>query len=157
MARALAARLPAIIISKDEIRTRLFSQDQIDYSRAQDNVCFQEMLRLTEAILTESPDKWVILDGRTFSRSEDMLQVWNLAQRLRQRLFVIECTCSDEEARRRLEYDQKQGRHPAGNRDYRLYLELKSRREPLPIPALRLDTSSEPAVCLDRCLTYLGL
>lgn len=108
VAQGLSLRLPAVIISKDEIRTRLFRPEEIDYSPAQDAVCFAEMLRLTEAVLTRTPGQWVILDGRTFSRSRDVEQVKALADRLRQPLYVIRCYCSDEEARRRIEGDLRE-------------------------------------------------
>ncbi len=155
IARALSLELPAVVISKDEIRTRLFTPAEIDYSPDQDAVCFCEMLRHAEAFLTRSPDQWVILDGRTFSRARDMEQVMALADRIGQPLHVIRCYCSDDEARRRLEADLREMRHPAANRDYDLYLEIKSRQEPLPLPALDLDTSPDPDTCLTRCLDYL--
>jgi len=156
IAQALAELLPGLVISKDEIRTALFRPEEIDYTRAQDDVCFAEMLRRTEAFLTQSPGQCVVLDGRTFSRSADMQEVMDLADRLREPLYVIECFCSDKEACRRIEADMKERRHPAANRDYRLYLEVKARREPLPLPALRLDTSLNMAACIALCMNYLG-
>lgn len=156
LARGLSLRLPALVISKDEIRTRLFTPEEIDYSPDQDGVCFHEMLKHAEAFLARSPGQWVVLDGRTFSRSRDMEQVMALADRLRQRLYVIRCFCSDEEARRRLETDLREKKHPAANRNYELYLEIKSRQETLPVPALLLDTSLEQDACLSQCLDYLA-
>ncbi len=155
VARELSLRLPAVVISKDEIRTRLFSAADIDYSADQDAVCFNEMLKLAEGLLNKTPGQWIILDGRTFSRSRDMQQVIALADRLRQPLYVIRCFCSDEEARRRLDADLTGKKHPAANRDYHLYLQIKSRQEALPLPALDLDTSLDLKTCLSRCLEYL--
>ncbi len=155
IAHALSSRLPALVISKDEIRTRLFTPAEIDSSPEQDAVCFQEMLRLAEAFLARSPGQWVILDGRTFSRARDVEKVMAVADRIGQPLYVIKCCCSDDEARRRLEADRSERRHPAANRDFGLYLEIKSRQEPLPLSALELDTSLDQETCLSRCLDYL--
>lgn len=156
IARRLAECLPALVVNKDEIRAQLFSADEINYTREQDAVCFEEMLRLTEDELTRSPGEWVILDGRTFSRSTDLQRVINLAHRLGEPLFVINCVCSDDTARRRIEADARAGTHLAGNRSYELYREIKARQEPLPFPALRLDTDLDLTTCLSLCLTYLG-
>jgi adenylylsulfate kinase len=156
IARALAESLPGLVVSKDEIRVKLFSGEEIDYSQAQDAVCFEEMLRFTEDTLTRSPGKWVILDGRTFSRSADLEQVSHLAKQLKEPLFIIQCVCSDDEARRRIEADAQAGRHPAGNRNYELYLRIKERQESLPFPALRLDTELDVSTCLSLCLEYLS-
>jgi len=156
IARALAQLLPGIVVSKDEIRLKLFSAGDIDYSQAQDAVCFQEMLRLTEQTLSRCPGDWVILDGRTFSRASDLQQVRTLAWRLGQTLFVIHCICSDETARRRIEADVESGRHPAANRNYELYLEVKARQELLPFPALSLNTDLALDTCLSQALSYLS-
>jgi len=155
IARGLAELLPGVVVNKDEIRVRLFSGDEIDYSQAQDAVCFKEMLRLTEESLTRQPGQCIILDGRTFSRAADLEQVENLAKRLGEGLFVIQCVCSDEAARRRIEADVQAGRHPAANRNYGLYLQIKARQEPLPCAVLRLDTDLDPSTCLSLCLEYL--
>jgi predicted kinase len=156
IARGLARVLPGLVVSKDEIRTKLFSADEIDYSQEQDSICFQEMLRVTEQTLSQSPGTWIILDGRTFSRAADLEQVGNLATRRGEPLFVIQCLCSDESARRRIESDVRTGRHPAANRNYGLYLEIKARQEPLVLPALHLNTDLDLSSCLSLCLSYLG-
>ncbi len=156
IAQALAQLLPALVVSKDEIRMRLFSAEEIDYSQVQDAVCFEEMLRLTEESLTRQPGQWVILDGRTFARAADLQQVNNIAKRLREPYFVIHCVCSDDEARRRIEADVQAGKHPAANRNYELYLEIKARQESLPFAALRLNTDLDLGTCLSLCLRYLA-
>jgi len=157
IAEALAQLLPGQVISKDEIRRELFSEDEIDYSQAQDAVCFDEMLRLTEETIARSPGgACAILDGRTFSRADDLEEVKELADRLEEPLYVIHCVCSDEEARKRIEADIQTASHPAGNRNYGLYVEIKKRQEALPFPALHLNTELDLNACLSLCLNYLG-
>ena len=156
IAQGLARRLPGHVINKDEIRLQLFKQDEIDYSQAQDAVCFHEMLRLAENRLTGRPGDWIILDGRTFSRAADFEQVKSLAVEIREPLYVIECVCSDEQARKRIEADLQSGKHPAANRNFALYLEVKKRQEPRPYPALRLETGLDLGTCLSLCLSYFA-
>ena len=60
-------------------------------------------------------------------------------------------------ARARLERDAQQGRHPARNRTFALYQEVKARAEPLTLPRLVLDTGRTPLdECVRLCLAYLG-
>ena len=155
IAQGLARLLPGLVVNKDEIRTKLFTADEINYSREQDALCFEEMLRVTEQALADSPGAWIILDGRTFSRAADLERVKELAGRLEESLFVIQCVCSEDAARRRIEADVQAGRHPAANRNYELYLEIKARQEPLLSPALRLNTDHDLSTCLSLCLRYL--
>jgi hypothetical protein len=68
---------------------------------------------------------------------------------------LIECVCPDDTARQRLEVQVAAASHPATNRNYGLYLELKSRSEPIPPPKLVIDTSQPFTDCLQLCLDYV--
>ena len=60
-------------------------------------------------------------------------------------------------ARQRLERDLADGRHPAANRTFALYLSLKAAAEPITVPHLVLDTGRMPLdECVRRCIDYLG-
>lgn len=47
LARALAARLDAVVLDKDRIRASLFPPSHVDYSRDQDDFCIDVMYRGT--------------------------------------------------------------------------------------------------------------
>src|ERR1700733_5306097 len=68
LCRELAVLTSGIVLSKDEIRTALFAPADIEYSSRQDDFCMQVVLLTTGYILKKTPQRFVFLDGRTFSR-----------------------------------------------------------------------------------------
>jgi predicted kinase len=153
LAAHLAGRLGAVVLDKDRVRAALFPPPVLDYSAVQDEVTMAAIYRAAQAILGADPRRAVILDGRTFLRPGQLRPLLELGERL----FLIECVCDDAVARERLERDLAEGRHPAGNRTFDLYLSLKASAMPIPIPHLVLDTGKTPLEeCLRRCLEFVG-
>ena len=72
-----------------------------------------------------------------------------------QRWHILECVCSDELARQRLEEQARTGKHPARNRDYALYLEVKSHFEEIASPKTVIDTSQTIETCVELALRAL--
>jgi predicted kinase len=155
LARELAARTSGVILGKDEIRKALFPPGEIDYSTAQDDFCQQVMLETAAYLLGNNPERYVFLDGRTFSRRYQIDQVLKTAADLRQSWRIIECISSGETARQRLEEQARTGEHPAGNRDYALYLKVKIQFEPITLPKAVIDMEQPLEACVDRALRAL--
>lgn len=155
IARRLAAELPAVVLDKDRIRAALFAPPDIEYSREQDDLCMHVMLQVAEFLLGRDPTRHVILDGRTFSRRYQLEACQCAALRLGTAFRVLECVCAQETARQRLELDVAAGRHVAANRDYAIYLEVRSQFEPILLPKLVLDTDLDVEQCVARALRYL--
>jgi predicted kinase len=148
LARALAVRLAGTVLNKDEARAALFSASDIEYSTEQDDLIQQLMLQVMEFILKKDPGRVVILDGRTFSRRYQIDRVLEVAAKIQQPWRILECVCSDESARRRLA-DQD---HPAKNRDYELYLQVKARFELIMLPKIVIDTDQPLEDCLRQVM-----
>jgi predicted kinase len=146
LAKALADQLSGTILSKDKIRHAVFDAGDIEYSTKQDDFCMEIMLQPADYILHKDPARHIFLDGRTFSRRNQLDRVIELANRLNQPWRILECTCSDQTAKARLEQATN---HPAGNRDYALYQQVKSRFEPITMPKTVLDSDMP----LDECIT----
>ena len=156
VAHRLAERLSSsVILDKDLIRAALFPPAEIAYSTEQDDFCMQVMLETAEYLLAADPAKFVILDGRTFSQRYQRDRVRAFADRLKIQLKIIECVCSDETARRRLEKDVATGRHVAQNRNYDLYRIVKARFQPIQGEKLVIDTDSDLEQCVQLALTYI--
>jgi predicted kinase len=115
LARALASRLDGSVLSKDEIRHAIFSPAEVEYSTAQDDFVMQVMLEAAAWILKKKAGRTVFLDGRTFSRRYQIDQVIAVAGDLKQPWTILECVCSEESARSRIELQVATGEHPAGN------------------------------------------
>ena len=155
LARALASRVDGTVLSKDEIRHAIFSPTEVEYSTAQDDFVMQIMLEAAAWILKKHTGRIVFLDGRTFSRRYQIDQVIAVAGELKQRWTILECVCSVETARSRIELQAAPGEHPAGNRNFDLYLDVKAHFEAIVLPKTVIDTDQSPEKCVDRALQAL--
>jgi adenylylsulfate kinase len=154
LARELGSRTRGAVLSKDEIRGAIFSPQDIEYSVEQDDFVMDLMLNAARFLLQRSPDRTILLDGRTFSRRYQIDRVLSFAREVDQPWRIIECSCSEESARRRLDV-ARDGSHPAHNRTFALYLEVKSRFEPIIYPKTPVDTDEPIDRCLDQALAAI--
>ena len=148
LCRALAKQIGGVVLDKDIIRAALFPPERIEYSATQDDFCQSLMLQAAGWLLARDPHAVIFFDGRTFSRRYQIEAVIESAQKLGTSRRTIECTCSEDTARQRLDRDQAAGHHPAANRSFDLYQRLKATFEPIAEPKLVVDTDQ----LLDECL-----
>lgn len=150
LASALAGELPGVVLDKDGIRQALFTT-AASYTREQDDFCVHVMFDAAAYLLAHGHGI-VILDGRTCSRTYQVAEVRQFAARMDHSLTLIECVCAETTAHRRLAAGCD---HPAANRDFDLYRQLRDAGDPIPAPKLLLDTDAAPDVVLARCLGQL--
>jgi len=155
LARELAQRTSGRVLSKDEFRHALFAPDEIEYSTRQDDFVLQLILETAAYLLSRDPSRVILLDGRPFSRRYQIKNVLSAADALHQPWRILECVCSEDTARRRLETDARGASHPAGNRDFRLYLEVEARFETITLPKIVIDTGQELEACIRLALHNL--
>ncbi len=153
LAQALAQHLDAATLSKDDIRHALFAPQDIEYSTKQDDFVMQLMLKAATWLLQKNPARVIILDGRTFSRRYQIDEVIKAANHLKQLWRIIECTCSEELARARIESQASE--HPADNRTFDHYCEVESRFEPITLPKTTIDTSQPVEDCVKQALAAI--
>lgn len=157
LARELAARTAGRVLSKDEIRHAIFSEDEIEYSSRQDDFCMELMLETARFMFRQNPSRVVFLDGRTFSRRYQIDNVLTAAASLHQPWRILECVCSEETVWRRLEADASGGSHRAGNRDFQLYLDVKARFETITLPKVVVDTDRQLESSVEIAMQGLNL
>lgn len=155
LARELARRTSGRVLSKDEFRHSLFAPEEIEYSSRQDDFVLQLMLETVEYLLGRDPERIIFLDGRPFSRRYQIDNVIAAADAMHQPWRILECVCSEEIARKRLESDAAGGGHPAGNRDFQLYLAVKDRFEAITVPKVLIDSSQELEQCIRIAMEQL--
>jgi predicted kinase len=159
LAREIAARtsgrLRSRVLSKDEIRHSIFLPEEIEYSSRQDDFCVQIMLDTAAYLLQHQPHRLIFLDGRTFSRRYQLDNVVAAAASLHQPWRIIECVCSEGTAMQRLQQHVASGAHPAGNRDYELYLSVQERFEAITLPKTTIDTDQPLEACCAQALAAL--
>jgi adenylylsulfate kinase len=155
LARELAAQTSGRVLSKDEIRHAIFAADEIEYAARQDDFCMQVMLETAAYFLRSDPERFVFLDGRTFSRRYQIDNVLTAAVALHQSWRILECVCPEELAMRRLEQQAAMRTHPAGNRNFELYLQVRERFEAITVRKTVIDTAQPMKACVDQALAAL--
>jgi adenylylsulfate kinase len=155
LALKLAHRTEGALLSKDEIRAALFSAEDIEYSVKQDDFVMEVMLEAARFLLQTTPARKIFLDGRTFSRRYQIDRVLKFASELAQPWTIIECTCSEESARRRLDLEPDPA-HPAHNRTFALYLEVKARFEPITNCKMTINTDQPLEECVGQALSAVS-
>ena len=156
LARELAAHSGGRVLSKDEVRHALFLPDEIEYSSGQDDFCLHVMLETAGQLFERSPNWIIFLDGRPFSRRYQIENVVKAATSLHQSWRILECVCPEQICRQRIEEQSAEGTHPAGNRDFQLYLEVKSRFEAITLSKAVIDTSLPLKACVAEALAVLA-
>lgn len=147
LSRALAAELGGTVIDKDRVRSALFDPSDIEYSTEQDEFCMRVMLKIAGYLFRKDPSRKVFIDGRTFSHKYQLTRATGYAEALSQPWRILECICREETARSRLEGDAS---HPARNRDFALYLEVKARFEEIALPKTVINTDQPLEDCVRR-------
>jgi predicted kinase len=137
LSRALATKLAATVIDKDQVRAALFSTPDIEYSTEQDDFCMAVMLKVAGYLFRKDPARIVFLDGRTFSQTYQLKRATGFAEAISQPWRILECTCSESTAQRRLTENPN---HVAANRNFDLYQRIKSRFEEITFPKIVIDT-----------------
>jgi len=147
LSRTLANEIGGTVLDKDKIRAALFLAADIEYSTEQDDFCMAIMLKVAGYIFRKDPTRYVFLDGRTFSRAYQLKRATGYAEAVGQQWRIVECVCSDESARQRLERDDE---HVAANRTFDLYLDVKARFEQIALPKTVIDTDRPIEECIQR-------
>jgi predicted kinase len=155
LARELARQTSGRVLSKDEFRHAIFAAQEIEYSSRQDDFCLQLMMETAGYLLSQNPKRTVFLDGRPFSRRYQIENAIAAAESLHQPWCILECVSSEEVARKRLDADSDTASHPAGNRDFSLYLAVKARFEAITFPKTVIDTGQELEACAQLAMENL--
>lgn len=154
LALELAACTLGRVLSKDDFRHAIFLPEEIEYSARQDDFCLQLMLETAGYLLARDAARFIFLDGRPFSRRYQIENVLSAAASVRQPWRILECVCSDETAKQRL--SAQTGQHPARNRGYGLYLEVKARFETITHAKAVIDTEQSLEACVQQAVAALA-
>src|SRR4051794_33153106 len=139
LAAELAERISGVVLSKDAVRADLFTV--VEYTREQDDAAVAWIYAEAARVIAS---RSVIIDGRTFSKSYQVRDLFEAAVGMGTVPRIIECVASDDVVKARLERDLAVGLHPAKNRTFEMYQAVKANAEPLTVPRLILDTGMVP-------------
>jgi predicted kinase len=137
VARAIEEQVGLRRVCRDAIRHAMFPQ--CEYSFAEKRAAFRSLLLALEinCVLGHSS----VLDGVTFSRRRDLLQVEGLARRYGFTPVVIYLDCPADVARARIAHDVATNRHLARDRSPETVTEVLVRFETPPASALVIDAT----------------
>lgn len=152
LSRALTTEIGGTVIDKDHVRAALFSPPEIEYSNEQDDFCMAVMLKVAGYLFRKDPARIVFLDGRTFSQTYQLKRATGFADAIGQPWRILECTCDESTARSRLNNDPN---HLAANRNFDLYLKVKSRFEEIIFPKTVIDTDQSLETCIQHATAAL--
>jgi adenylylsulfate kinase len=152
LARALAKRTGAFVLDKDGIRASLFPATMIEYSREQDDFVVRVMLKVAGWIVRKNSQAVVVIDGRPFSKKYQLDQVIAFAEWVKTPWRIVECTCSEATARRRLDGAE----HPAADRNFQLYERVRGEWEEIMRPKLVVNTDEAIGKAVDKIAAYLA-
>jgi predicted kinase len=155
LARELGVRTAGVVLDKDRVRSALFPPEDIEYSAGQDDFCMGVLFQAAGYLLKQQPGRFVFIDGRPFSRREQIEQVVRCADELGQQWRILECVCSTEAARKRLQ--EQAGKHLAANRNYAVYLRMKEGWEPILRPKTVIDTDRAIEDCVREAAQAIGI
>lgn len=142
----------ATVLNKDEVRGTLFPGPATDYSEEQNDICMSAMLAAAGYLRTHQSG-CIFFDGRTFASKAQIEPVLLAAESGGSRWRILHLVCPDEVVEQRLK--AAAGSHPAANRNFKLYLDLKHRFEPIQRPHLVLDTTKPIAQCIEEALGFV--
>jgi adenylylsulfate kinase len=156
LAQLLAHELDGVILDKDTVRQALFAPADIEYAVEQDDFCVGLMTQVAGYLLRRDPSRVVLIDGRPFARRYQVEQWRELGAELGTPVPVVECVCSEQSVRRRLERALAGGTHPAANRTLAMYQAMRSSFEPIVAPKVVIDTDGAPEDCLREALAFVA-
>ena len=139
LAKALAERLGAAILDKDQVRNSLFPGVLTDYSAEQDQLCMRAMLEAAAYLTRRGQPDYIFFDGRTFSTQAQIQEVVLAAGLAGACWRILHVRCADAVAEERLA--RHDPGHPAQNRDPALYRRIKQHFEPIQQAKLEVDTT----------------
>jgi predicted kinase len=153
LAQEISQEVNGIVLSKDVVRAAVFPGRFTDYTRGQDDLCFRMIFEAAEYLAAHRQTEFIFLDGRTFSRGEQIQQAVRAAEDAGCAWRIIHTSCPDSVAEARLAGEV--ARHLAANRTIELYREVKAHFEAITYPHARIDTSQPLDVCIKLGLAYL--
>lgn len=155
VACALALRTSGTVLNKDSIRAVLFEPRDLEYSTEQDDFVLEAMLQTAAYLFSKDSSRVIFLDGRPFSKAYQIDRVKRFAVSQKQSWQILECVCSEASARQRLQAQAATDEHPAANRDFALYLEIKDAFEAIAAPKAVINTDEPIEACVDLALAAM--
>lgn len=147
LAKNLAPRINASILSSDKIRKELFPIPT--YSTAELKMVYDVMI-ITAKYLNDIGEN-CILDA-TFNREDSRIEVKKKLGLKDRQFQIIECSCPEDVAISRLE----SRRDDYSDATIQVYQKMKGMREPVQVDHITMDTTQSPDENATKVVEYIS-
>jgi predicted kinase len=155
LAARLAKSLPAVVLNKDSVREAVFPPPETEFTSQQDDFVISLMFQAASWLLRKG--RTVIIDGRTFTKSNQRAAIKEAALQIDAELRFIYCYAPDEIIKARLDKDVAADEHPAKDRNFDLYLRRKASMETIEEPHIELNTNANLDELEKKALAWLKM
>lgn len=160
-AKKLSESLPEkpIYLSTDLVRRYLFDFSHHhyepfgakSYTQEKRDLVYNALYLILDILLTQK--LLVMVDG-TFYSQDKRQPIYKICQRLNQELILIRTTCSEDLIKHRIQDRKSHGKN-SSDADFKIYLEIKKRFEPLQEPHLVINTEQNLITNLQEVKKYI--
>lgn len=155
LAGALAPRIGAVALNRDEIRDAIFPDAFLDYSAPQNQVGTDALLGVLTYLLCYKQPGFVIVDGKPFSRKEEIAVVKSLAETHGADLLVLHCVAPPEIIEGRLRHGLADPRNVRAQRDPEKAARIGRTFDAIDMPHVVVDTTLPLSEAVTRCITEI--
>lgn len=155
LARQLAPRIGAVVLSRDAIRDAIFPEGLLDYSREQNQVGTDALFGVLNYLLARPRPAFIIVDGKPFSRKAEVEQVKDIADRSNAGLLIFHCVAPSEVIAARLRSGLADPRNVRAERHPEKAARIREQFDPIELPHVTIDTSKPSGAVLDECLRQI--
>lgn len=155
LARSLAPEIGAVILNRDQIRDAIFPEAYLDYSAEQNEVATATLLRVLEYLLARPRPRFVILDGKPFSRRDEIAAVKARVDAHGAELVIFHCVAAPEVIADRLRSDLADPRNVRARRNPEKAAQIHGMFQQIELPHITIDTGRPASVVLGDCLGHI--
>ncbi|MFO1144380.1 MAG: ATP-binding protein [Amaricoccus sp.] len=156
LARALAARTGAEVLNRDEMRGALFPDRFLDFGAEQNEVATAALYGVLDYILRRYAPPLLILDGKPFSRREEIAAARRLVAGAGGELHVFHCDAPLAVIEARLRAGLADPDNVRAERTPEKAARIRRNFDPIEAPVTPLDMTAPVEAQVNDCLAVLG-
>lgn len=156
LARGLATEIGAVVLNRDEIRDGIFPEPYLDYSAEQNEVATTTLLNVLDYLLAKPRPRFVILDGKPFSRRDEIAAVKARADEHGAELVIVHCVAAPEVVADRLRSDLADPRNVRARRNPEKAARIHDAFQQIELPHVTIDTARPADVVLRDCANHIA-
>lgn len=156
LARALAARTGAEVLNRDEMRDAIFPDRFLDYGTQQNEVATAALYGVLDYVLRRYAPPLLIVDGKPFSRREEIAAARRLVAGAGGNLQVFHCNAPLAVIEERLRAGLADPNNIRAERTPEKAARIGQSFDPIEAPFVTLDMTAPVVDLVDTCLDFLG-